>query len=301
MSETRTADAALAWLAEQDAPEAAIARHEAGVAETDADARRWVRRILDGERDGSWGRDLQATAGALLTLHELREAAGLKEQDPAIGRALDWVHGRIGRPGAWTEGCSPERHRRGLCHHFAGGFFSPGTLAIPEVELASGALVTGDDQARFVLSTTALRCVLVWRGLGTDARLHLEVLRRIVGEWRDAPPGLTTTALLAAARALAASPTPEDRDAAGRALAIAAGKQRGDGSWMDADPFHAMAVFAEALGAGIGGDRARSALGYGARLLVATQRGDGSWGPERGPRRALIALRCLRRWSAPTP
>ncbi|MDX1673842.1 MAG: hypothetical protein R3314_03475 [Longimicrobiales bacterium] len=301
MSETRARTAALAWLAEQDAPEAAIAVHEAGVAESDADARRWVRRILDGEREGSWGRDLLATAEALLTLHELREAARLKEQDPAIGRALDWVRGRTGRPGAWTEGCTPERHRRGLCHHFAGGFFSPGTLAIPEIELASGAVVTGDNQARFVVSAEALRCVLVWRGLGTDAGLHLEVLRRIVDAWRDAPDGFTMTALLAAARSLIASPAPEDRDAASRALAIAAGKQRGDGSWMDADPFHAMAVFAEAAGAGVGGDRARSALEYGVRLLVATQHDDGSWGPEHGPRRALIALRCLRRRSAATP
>lgn len=294
----RAATAAIEWLIDQDAPEAAIAAHEQGVADSDADAERWVRTILGEERDGGWDDDLLATARTLLVLRELKQAASLKEQDPAIGRALDWVRDRQGRPGAWTDGCTSERHRLGLCHHFMGGFLSPGPPGRPlmDVDLPSGVPTAGDPEARFAISTVALRSLIVWRGVGTDARLHLEGLRRIVDQWSDLPlVGLTTTALLAAVHALVTSPRAEHLEAAGRALRMVAGKQRADGSWMDADPFHAMAVFGAAADAGVENDRTRRALDYGAQLLIAAQRDDGSWGGEHGPRRALIGLRTLRR------
>lgn len=292
--------AAADWLVAQDAPEAAIAAHEVGAADSKDDARRWVRRIVDGEKDGAWGGELLATARALLLLHELRQAAALKEQDPAIGRALDWVRDREGRPGAWTDGCSPDRHRRGLCHHFAGGFFSPAPpdASLGEVDLPEGARTSGETESRFAVSAVALRCTLLWLGEGTTARVHLDALHRVVRLWPEAPPdGLTTTALLAAVHALLGSETERDRGAAETAVRIVAGRQRGDGSWLDADPFHALAVFGTAAAAGVGGDRAERALGHGARLLVAAQREDGSWGPEYGARRALIGLRTLRRSS----
>lgn len=306
----RAIEAALEWLLVRDAPESAVAAHEFGRAESHEPARRWARWIVERERDGSWG-DLDETVRSLLLIREIREAATLREQDPAVGRGLDWVRSRQGAPGAWTDGCSPERHRHGWCHHFAAGFYSP---AVPDVEitggdppsedapsgsgvdLPEGARTAGDAEARFALSAAALRCMLLWRGGGTDTGLHLEVLRRVVRGWDvTRPVGLTTTGLLAAARALAASPAPVDREAAGAALEIVAGRQRGDGSWIDADPFHALAVFTDALDAGIGGPRVATAVEYGAGLLVATQRQDGSWGPEHGPRRALIGLRALRR------
>ena len=294
----RPAEAALAWLVEQDAPESAIAAHEHGRTRSKEAARRWVRRILDQERDGGWSDGLLATATALITLHELRRAATLKEQDPAIGRALDWIRARQGRPGAWTDGCSEARHAGGFCHHFAGGFFSAGSpyAQMSPVELPSGAGVVGDGEIRFVASAVALRCTLLWRGRGTDAGLHLAVLRPLVTRWAEAPPsGLSTTGLLCAVRALVHSPDERDREAAEAGLRVVAGKQRGDGSWLDADPFHALAVFVEAAEVGVGGKRAADALDYGARLLRASQREDGSWGPEHGARRALIALRTMRR------
>ncbi|NIP79785.1 MAG: hypothetical protein GWM90_11415, partial [Gemmatimonadetes bacterium] len=102
-SRERAAAAALEWLTTQDAPESAIAAHEAGVATSAEDAHRWVHHILMGERGGAWDDDLLATVRALLTLRELREAASLKELDPGIGRALDWVRGRRRQPGAWTD------------------------------------------------------------------------------------------------------------------------------------------------------------------------------------------------------
>ena len=289
----RAAGAALDWLSVQDAPESAIALHEAGMADSDEEARRWVRRILDRERDGAWDGDLLATVEALMTLRELRDAASLQELDPAIGRGLDWIEDRRGRPGTWTEGCTPERHRRGLCHHFAAGFYSPGPGVLSAVELHAGAPAAGDAEARLAISAAALRCTLLWRGLGTDARLHLEALGRIIDQW-ERSYGLTTTALLAAARALAASPRATDREMATRALGIAAGRQRADGSWPDADPFYAMAVLSDAVAAGIRDGRVGSMLDYGTRLLIAAQHGDGSWGPVHGPRRALIGWRTLR-------
>ncbi len=247
-----------------------------------------------GERGGAWDDDLLATVRALLTLRELREAASLKELDPGIGRALDWVRGRRRQPGAWTDGCTPERHQRGFCHHFAAGFYSPGTAPPVDPTLPGGAQLTGVAEARFAISAAALRCMLLWRGRGTDARLHLEALRRVVEGWDTPPAGLTTTALLAATRALLASPDAADRDAAAGALTRVAGRQRADGSWTDTDPIFAMAAFHDAMAVGVGGERVASTLEYGARLLTATQRSDGSWGPDDGARRALIGWRTLR-------
>lgn len=294
----RAAAAALEWLEAQDAPESAIVAHEARRAASTDEARRWVRQIVDGERGGAWDGQLLPTATALLVLHELREAASLAEQDPAIGRAVDWVQERKSAPGAWTDGCTPERHRRGLCHHFAAGFYSPAPPGqeLTEVDLPSGARTTGDAEARFAISAAALRCVLLWRGSGTDTRLHLGVLRRLATGWvHDPPEALTTTGLLAATHALITSSRPGDRTAAGRTLRVVAGRQRGDGSWIDADPFHALAVFDAAAAVGVGDARVTAAIDHGARLLAATQRADGSWGPEHGPRRALIGWRTLHR------
>ena len=296
----RAVNGALRWLKSVDAPESAIAMHEHDRAESPEAARRWMRRIVDQERDGRWDDELLATVRSLLVLRELRDAAGLAEQDPAVGRALDWLRSRKGAPGAWTDGCDPDRHRRGLCHHFAAGFFSPAPpdAVLSRVDLPSGARTTGEAETRFAISAVALRCTLLWRGSGTDARLHLEVLRRVLGAWERRPEGLTTTALLCATHALLASGAEADRRAAEQALHRAAGQQRGDGTWVDADLFHALAVFGAARDAGVGGDRVAAALEHGARLFIATQREDGSWGPDHGPRRALIALRTIRRSQA---
>lgn len=307
----RSLAAAQSWLLAQDAPEAVIAAHEAsphegssGDAPDPADARRWVRRILDAQGpDGAWGGELVRTAEMLLTLREIRDAAGLREQDPGIGRALHWLRARRGVAGAWTDGCSPDRHRVGLCHHFAGGFFSPAPPEVPQVEagLRSGVRAVGDGEVRFVASVTALRALLEWVEPGRDAHNHLEGLRRVIALWSDATPsGLSIVSLLAAVRALVASPADEDRALADRGLRVVAGKQRGDGSWVETDPFQALEVFAEADAVGVAPERSRRALWHGARLLVASQKKDGSWGGEEAaPRRALIAARTLRRVDPP--
>lgn len=291
MSATRS------WLLEQHAPEAAIVAHEAGAAASDEDARRWIGRLLDDQEPaGSWGGDLLATAEALLTIGELRAAAGVVEQDPGVGRARDWIRARRGVPGSWAEGCSPDRHRLGLCHHFVGGMFSaaPPEVLLPEARLRCGARITGDAEVRLVASTTALRCALGWDTAGRDEQLHLAALRRLVAAWDSEPPAeLTTTALLAAIHALAASEAEEDREAMARGLRLLAGKQRGDGSWVETDAFQALDVIGAAADAAP--ERTLEMLWHGARLLVASQQPDGSWGRDHGARRALIAWRTFSR------
>lgn len=293
--------AALEWLVAQDAPESAVAAHEAGVAIDTDEAARWIRRILtEQDSSGAWRGDLIATARALMTIAEIRRAASLREQDPGIGRALDWLRRRRGVPGAWSDGCSTQRHHLGTCHHFLGGFLSPGPpdVAQAPVTLPSGATVTVDSEARFVASTTGLRCLLEWADATADMRLHLEGLRRVVSLWPDSPPAdLSSTALLAAVHPLLLSPVREDRAVAERGLQAVSGKQRGDGSWVETDPFHALEVFGEAADAGVAPERARRALLHGANLLVTTQSGDGSWGGAEPQRRALVAWRTLGRVS----
>lgn len=295
----RALAACQAWLASQDAPEAIIAAHEAGTTSSSDGARRWVRGIIqDQGHAGSWGNGLLDTAAALLTIQELRLAAGLVERDPAINVGLDWLRSRQNVSGTWTEGCTPERHERGLCHHFMAGFFSPGPPESlwEEGWLRGGLRLVGDPEIRFVGSAVALRCMLLWDAGGSDVMLHLAGLRRVVSGWTDhAPPGLTTGSLLAAAHALLLSPDLDDRAAADAGLRVVAGRQRGDGSWVDADAFQALEVFGTAVDAGVAAERSRRALWHGARLLIASQQADGSWGKAYGPRRALIACRTFRR------
>jgi hypothetical protein len=294
-------DAALAWLVSRDSPESIIAAHEAGIATDPRDAQRWVSRVLaDQDAGGAWRGDLTATAHALMDVMEIRAAATLQEQDPGIGRALDWIRARRGVPGAWTDGCTPPRHRQGTCHHFLGGFFSP---APPEVVLESGALrsgvaATGDSPARFIASLAALQCLLAWQRDTADIRLHLEGVRRVASLWPAAPPpDLTLACFLAAVRVLLHSPVEEDQQEARRGVLLVSGKQRGDGSWVDIDPIQALELFGEASELGVAREQARGALRHGARLLQTTQSDNGSWGGEAPERRALIAWRTLRRVS----
>lgn len=306
----RAHSAAHQWLVAQDAAESVIESFEgeargdeaAYAEEGRAEARRWIQRILDRQDpDGSWDGDLLATAEALDTLAEIRNAAGLREQDPGIGRGLSWLRRSRGEPGTWTDGCSPERHAMALCHHFAGGFFSPGvTDAAAGARLRNGVGVAGENEVRFVSSSAALGALLRWSAPTTDARLHLEVLRRVVSLWpASPPPELSSTALLAAVQALLRSDASADRSAAERGLAVVAGKQRADGSWADTEAFHAIEVFGEAHAAGLTSEQIRRGLWYGARLLTSTQKSDGSWGGDQAPRRALIACRTFRRAEDP--
>jgi hypothetical protein len=299
LSTERALAACQTWLLEQDEPEAVIAAHEAGLDPSAERARRWIARILSGQDTiGSWGGDLLWTAQALLVVRELRTSAGVVEQDPGIGRACDWIRSRRGLPGAWSQGCSPGRHRRGLCHHFIGGFFSPAPPDQPydEGRLRCGARLVGDPEVRFVASVTALRCLLLHGTVTRDDRLHLSSLREVIRAWREGPPpGLSTGALLSGVHALIGSPDPQDREVAEAGLRLVGGKQRGDGSWVETDAFQALDVIGAAADADIAAQQMRRGLWHAARLLIASQQDDGSWGSDHGARRALIAWRTFRR------
>ncbi len=300
---TEALAAAETWLFDRDAPESVIGRAEAGLPEReDGDAARWVRRIVHLQSaDGSWDGELTATAKALLTVRELMDARGLRERAPGIGRALDWLQARRRVPGAWTDGCSPDRHRLGICHHFMGGFFSPAPPAVPvEAVLRTGAAARSPREARFLASATALRSLLAWRhSPGTDSRLHLQGLRHVVHRWSEPIPELSPAGLLAAVHALLGSTEPEDRAAAEHGLGIVAGRQRGDGSWVGADPFQALEVFLSAEVEGVCTDACHQAIWHATRLLVSTRNTDGHWGTDAAERRVLIACRALRSVASP--
>jgi hypothetical protein len=297
----RASSACLDWLLERSAPESAIAAHECGRAPSDAPARRRIRALLEGQdAAGSWGADLLRTAETLETIEEIRSSAGIGEVEPGIGRGLDWIRARRGEPGSWADGCSPERHEVGLCHHFVGGAIAaaPPEVVCGEARLRSGARVEGDMEVRLVASATALRALLAHGTAGRDDGLHLDTLRRVIGTWgRQGPLGLSTAVLLAAIHALVAADrgVDADREAVDRGLRIVSGKQRGDGSWVDADAFQALEVLGAIVDRGMVPDAARRALWHGARLLIASQQVDGSWGEDYGERRALIAWRTFRR------
>jgi hypothetical protein len=299
ISLARARSACQGWLLVQDAPEAVILLHELGKARSDVGARRWIRRILDDQEPrGGWGGDLLRTAESLHAISELRSFARLAEQDPGIGLALDWIRSRRGLPGSWADGCTPDRHVLGLCHHFVGGLFSasPPDQEFDETRLRSGALVVGDMEIRLVASAAALRCLLDHGEPGRDDRLHLDALRRLIQTWgRRGSTGLGTTALLAAIHALVGSGEEADAEAVQRGLHLVGGRQRGDGSWVDTDAFHALEVIGAVADAGITPEPTRRALWHGARLLIASQQADGSWGADHGARRALIAWRTFRR------
>ena len=142
-------DRAEAAIAASDAVDAVIARREAGRARPDDDAltEQHVAELAAGQRDdGSWDGELVRTAEILLLLHDLvapdGDGAAAKGRTdgseraratatPVVERGMAWLRGRRRRPGCYGEGCTPERHAEALCHHFMGGFFSPGPPEAP--------------------------------------------------------------------------------------------------------------------------------------------------------------------------
>jgi hypothetical protein len=254
--------------------------------------------------DGSWGGDLVRTAEALLVLEGLRRAGGQRRSEPAAGAAIRWLAGRQDQPGRFGDGCSPERHELGLCHHFLAGFFSP---APPEVEIAPLVLpaavrIGGEADARLAASCLALRALRRWEVASTANELHLDGIVELVGHWdrwETGPAGAGS--LLVALGALVEDAAARDRPHPHREAALRDGlrrtarNQRADGSWPDVDTFLALELLLDARSAGRGDAVALdAALGRGAELLAVWQRQDGTWGHEAAARRALIAWRVLR-------
>lgn len=245
--------------------------------------------------DGSWGGSIALTAEAMLLLADLRVTG---EFIGAIEQAEQWLRGRRGQEGAYTDGCSPERHALGICEHFAGGFFSPGPphRDLAGTRLANGMVLPTDADARLGLSALALHALRRWSRSSTDDVLHLDALRRLANAaFRTPPLNISTPALILVLSALTSAPrTAEFIMVLHGALTRFAGVQRADGSWPGADPFHAAEVFLQAARSGYGSPVFDAALVRTAEMLVLTQNADGSWGSDAGSYRLLSGWRTLR-------
>lgn len=291
------------YLAARDEPERALYRAEHGA--PDPGARRWLDRLLDRQDpDGSWAGDLGETAQTLLTLDELRRAGSIGTVDPAIGEALDWMRARQNAPGRVGDGCTEERHAAGTCQHFLAGFFSPAgpDVAYDRLLLRTGSWIEGQANARLAASCLAVRAFLCWGRGGHDVELHLEGLRRLLRPWTQGEVSpLSSGAILCVLAALDRAGGPANSEAMAAGLSRIRSRQRGDGSWEEADLFQTLAL----LEAVLAGDESSLAavveptVRQTAHLLVSTQAEDGSWGGGSPARRALVAWRALR-WISET-
>lgn len=298
----RAVERAAAFLEQRGGAGALIARAEMGGRreEDEGEGTRLLRALLDEQsRDGSFDGDLARTAQALMEMQEVSEAVGLRDVDPALGRAMDWLRGRQGEPGRWSDGCSPQRHDAGLCHHFMGGFFSPGPpdAELEAIELSCGIDVESDSDIRFISSCLALRALWQWNAHAPDAGLHLDGVRRALEQGTPPAMPLSPAAALEGLAVLLDAPEPPDavREGAAHWLDDLAARQLGDGSWGNVDVFHALDILLRGVERGVATEAAARALDRSARLLASAQQPDGSWGSKAAERRAVIGWRAMRR------
>lgn len=277
--------------------ESFVARRESGTLTDEAETVAAVAAELLQHQspDGSWGGSVALTADALILLADLRVP---KEFITAVQRAETWLRGRRRLEGRYTDTCSPERHDLGICGHFAGGFFSPGSWShdFTGARLPNGASFPTDADARLGFSALALHALRRWSRSSTDDVLHLEALRRIANvAFRSQPLDISTPALVQVLAALTTAPkTAESIMVLHGALTRMAGVQRADGSWPGAEPFHVADVYLLAIQNGYGSPVFDAAIYRTAEMLVLSQNADGSWGQEWGPYRLLSGWRTLR-------
>jgi hypothetical protein len=195
-----------------------------------------------------------------------------------------------GKPGSFSEGCTPARHSYRACEHFISGFFSPAPPAqrIAPVMLPNGKVYRAEPAARFAISCLALRAAL--RGGLTNRSAierHILSLVHLQNHWDDCDGYFAADVIVAAIHTLAYVTGPR-RDEVPQLAAVLAANQAEDGTWPKADLFHTI----EALLA-IGTAEARALLRRAVPALLARQRTDGSFGSTAQQERALIALRAL--------
>jgi hypothetical protein len=250
-----------------------------------------TRRLVDAmgaeaRSDGSLPGGVVATVWRIHELLDLRPETEEREWEAVMG----WVLRLQGRPGAFSEGCTPARHSYRACEHFMSGFFSPAPpeQRIAPVMLPNGKVFRAEPAARFAISCLALRAALR-AGLGDrpDIDRHAASLVHLQRTWPDANGYFALDVMVAAVHALAYASGSQRSEVAELAAPLAA-NQAEDGTWVNADIFHCLEAL---LAIGTGG--ARTAVSRAIPALLARQRADGSFGSTAQQERALIALRAL--------
>jgi hypothetical protein len=250
-------------------------------------SRRLVEKMLAEIRgDGS------IPGGAVATVwraHELLDLGATVDQ-PGLARLTSWTLALQGKPGTFSQGCTPARHSYHSCEHFLSGFFSP---APPEQRLApfmlpDGKVFRAEPAARFAFSCLALRAALRADLQGREAiEQHVRSLIRLEEQWRDWSGYFAPDVIVAGIQALSFVP-PAHRGVLPRFGAILVSHQAEDGTWPGADLFHTLGALVA-----LGTAEARGALKRAVPALLARQRIDGSFGSTAPQERALIALRAL--------
>ena len=262
----------------------ALERPDAG----DAELRESLRAELAAglKPDGSVGSSVVPTIWRAIELMDL----GLPGEEPGTAKVVTWVMGLAGKPGAFGEGCNPARHANHACEHYLAGFFSPGapTERIAPITIPCGKTFRAEPAARFAVSCLALHAV-VRAGLESRAsvRKHLASLTLLTEGWTDWSGYWAPDLVIATLQPLAIAPQTY-RPAALAAAQFIADNQNDDGTWPNADLFHAL----ESLLA-VNSPAAQKALARAAPVLIAQQRKDGAFGPTAQEERALIGVRAL--------
>jgi hypothetical protein len=236
--------------------------------------------------DGSVGGAALPTIWRAIELMDL----GHSGQEPGTARFINWTLGLAGQPGAFGEGCHPARHEQKACDHYLAGFFAPApeTERLAPITLPCGKTFRAEAQARFAVSCLALRAV-VMAGLAGKASVkkHLMSLAVLADVWNDWSGYYAPDLIIAALHPLAISP-PVYRGATLKTARFIADNQQDDGTWANADLFHALHSLMVA-----NTPPARKAVTRAVPALIAMQRKDGAFGATAQEERALIGLQAL--------
>jgi hypothetical protein len=236
--------------------------------------------------DGSVGGAALPTIWRAIELMDL----GHSGQEPGTARFITWTLGLAGHPGAFGEGCHPARHEQKACDHYLAGFFAPAaeTERLAPITMPCGKTFRAEAQARFAVSCLALRAVLM-AGLAGKASIkkHLTSLAVLADVWNDWSGYYAPDLIIAALYPLAVSP-PVYRGATLKTARFIAENQQDDGTWLNADLFHALESLLVA-----NTPPAKKAIARAVPALLGLQRKDGAFGATAQEERALIGLRAM--------
>lgn len=238
--------------------------------------------------DGGVGGWVAATTFSAWELIQL----GCMPDHTGLSRMLGYILDRQDKPGRFGEGCSERRHAIGHCHHFIGGFFSPGSKdkIVAPLALPSSAVFTEEWDARFAGSCFALRTALQARQERREPVMrHLQSLVYLAGRWERQEFPVAPDLALTAMASVAAAPLPHREHAERMAERIVA-DQRPDGTWEKATTLHALDSLLT-----LTSKNARDAVERSTKAILPEQRPDGSFDDHGNEEKTLIALRAI--WS----